>query len=323
MPQPSPAAATTGPLGDAARLAAATGLPDHQGCPPPADAPPAVSPPPADIGTVLSAERVTLSGTTTTAGGNVAMAAMAAVFVAALLFLCRTDDRGRFAASTPVVVGTVAAGSALCGVVAYFALRRRPETTYVGRDGIAAFRGRRDGTVKHGRVLRFADADELLTAVTHLYRNGVYINTAYVHRYRARGRTVHKLAGTYKGLDAPPRPHDPYHFARAADVAWSDHVLARYGPTLAGDDFIDFRVNRTDTVRVGPGVIEFRLGRRSERITRDEIADATLKDGTFHVTAKDARWFSRAGKYGFDYAKMANARAFLAVLDRRLGLRFD
>ena len=314
---------TTGPLGDAARLAAAVNLPDHQGNPPPADAPPAVSPPPAQIGTVRSAERVTLGGRTTTAGGNVAMAVMAGVFVALLLPLSRTDDRGRLATPMPVFVAAMAGGLAVCGIVAYLALRRRPETTYVGDDGVAVHRGRRDGTVKAGRLLRFADADEILTAATHEYRNGVYVRTSYAHRYKANGRTIYKLSGTYRGLNTPPRPHDPYHLARAADLAWSNHLLARYGPKLGGDEFLDFGVNRTDTVRVGRGVIEFQLGRRSERITRDEIADATLKDGKFHVAAKDARWFSRAGKYQFDYAKMANGRVFLAAVDRRMGLRFE
>ena len=40
--------------------------------------------------------------------------------------------------------------------------------------------------------------------------------------------------------------------------------------------------------------------------------------GQFRIVHKDAKWFSRAGKFGFDYGRMANGKVFFLM-----GYRWD
>jgi hypothetical protein len=47
-----------------------------------------------------------------------------------------------------------------------------------------------------------------------------------------------------------------------------------------------------------------------------------LSQGRFHITHKDAGWFSRKGKFSFSYSTMANARLFLLAIDKLMGIRF-
>lgn len=45
--------------------------------------------------------------------------------------------------------------------------------------------------------------------------------------------------------------------------------------------------------------------------------------GEFSFKYKDARWYSREGKYKFPYASIANAKVFLLACDKLLGCQFS
>ena len=75
---------------------------------------------------------------------------------------------------------------------------------------------------------------------------------------------------------------------------------------------------------VGPGFIDFHIGSKQARCTREEIAAITINAGTFQIKRTDAQigWFSKSGVFQFNYGQMANARLFLMALDKLLGYRF-
>ncbi len=70
-----------------------------------------------------------------------------------------------------------------------------------------------------------------------------------------------------------------------------------------------------------PGKREFHFGGELARVEKADIAKVSLADGTFAFQHHDARWFSRAGKYSFQYGAMRNAQVFLLALDQPMGSR--
>jgi len=196
--------------------------------------------------------------------------------------------------------------------------------TYVGEEGVALFELRTSRTATPAaKVLRFADAAELRVSQTRQFIHGVYHGTDYDYRWTgADGRQLFRLHGRHQGKDKPPRPGDPFHFAAAADVAWRNHYLQRAQAQLRREGSIAFRVDSRRVVRVGPGFMEFHFGGDPVRVAKDEIAKVTLGGGHFSFVHRDAKWYSSAGKFAFDYGKMANGNVFFLVLDKMMGYRW-
>ena len=316
---------------------------DHQGNALPAGARPPVGPPPAAIGRLVSVDptwrrRAIVGGPWAIAiGFMVATTLLPALFIlplgmAADAGVDHTVRRRGAAPPPPRATSAVAMTAAVLFDVAaavalgwglVWAFRRRPTTTYLGTDGVAVLRGSRSGAVRSVEALRFADAADLFTESTRHSVNSAYVRTTYAFRWQdAAGVTLLRLAGSHRGDRGTPKPRDAYHFARAAELAWTDHLLARTRADLDRDRYLEFRVNRADAVRVGHGVMEFTFGSRTERVTAGDIARASLDAGKFHIATKDARFFGRSGKFHFAYGRMANAQAFLAAVDRLVGVRF-
>jgi hypothetical protein len=83
--------------------------------------------------------------------------------------------------------------------------------------------------------------------------------------------------------------------------------------------YIQFRVDKRRFVRVGQGFLEFYFGDQPERVTQEDIASVSLSSGQFSFKHKDARWYSRAGKYSFPYGSMANGKVFFLAPDKLMG----
>ena len=62
---------------------------------------------------------------------------------------------------------------------------------------------------------------------------------------------------------------------------------------------------------------------RVDRVTRADIKTLTVHDGTFEIETHDARWFSRKGRFQFEYGSMGNARLFLHALEHLAGYVFN
>lgn len=237
-----------------------------------------------------------------------------------------------FAAAGQVAYGEAIAFGAIAGAVvgliamliALSKTRFNHTSTYVGTLGIASatIAGRRDNLKRNYRF-RFENAVDLYTQQTRQFVNGVYTGTSYAFTWKNQnGGTAHALRGQYRSQEGTPKQGDPYYFAVSAEIAWSQLLLQIVAKELESQGFILFRVNKKDTVSIGPGFIEFSFGSKAQRISVEEIGAFSLNQGTFSVKHKDAKWFSGQGKFSFDYSRMANARLFLLALDRLCGLRF-
>jgi hypothetical protein len=213
---------------------------------------------------------------------------------------------------------------AFIALIVWFKTAFRATCTYIGRDGISStvLAGKRSAPPTTTELL-FRNAVAMFTSQTHHYRNGAYQNTSYnFYWVSPQGGKLFSLAGSYN-RNKPPTT-DMIHFARAAEIAWSQHYIDAALQQLDREGSIAFVVDGRRVVRVGPGFLEFvHFDDHPVRVTKAEIAKVTLGNGEFLFKHVDAKWYSREGKFKFSYANMANARVFLLVLDKLMGYRWS
>jgi hypothetical protein len=201
----------------------------------------------------------------------------------------------------------------------------RTVCTYIGPDGIARFSMKGRGGVPKSEMLPFEQAAELQSSQTRRYIHGAYVGTNYLYTWTdPDGRRLFRCKGSHRARkNKLPKPHDAWHFANSAELAWSRHYLARAQQWLETEGSIPFRLDKKRWLRVGPGFMEFHFGGEPVRVTKEEIATVSLASGQFSFKNKDAKWYSRDGKYSFRYGTMANARVFLMALDKLMGWRWQ
>lgn len=298
------------------------GVTDHRGEPRPPDRELFAAPPP-EIGRVLSAESTLPAGK-----GEYPLALRLFVIVAPAALaggLVLWFGRDTWPWNRDLVNILAAAAALVLALIAWYVTRFTHRCSYVGEDGAALFKlkGRRDAT-EAAQVLVYAAAAELRASQTRHFYNGVYTGTSYDFRWSdAAGRQLLKLGGKYMGKDAPPKPDDAFHFAAAAEMAWSMHYLDRAQGQLEREGSIAFPVDRGRVVRVGPGFMEFHFGGEPVRVTAEEIGKVSLAGGHFSFAHKDAKWYRSAGKFNFPYGRMANGKVFFLALDKLMGYRWE
>ena len=285
--------------------------------------------PPAAIGPVWSAD--TTVRTTARPWSPAARVAVGAVVGLAILSLFV------FAASRNSLIerqGNLWMGSILGGAMvplAWFVTRRRDECSFVGRDGLAVFTRRtwfgRTRAVRE-RVLAFASVGHLYGGASGVTGGKILKHTpGYRYRWAAvgSGRTLLRLRGFSPAGRSRLWSRVRWEFARAADEAWTAHYLARVD-VAAGEPNAPaaFPAGRRTVVVLGPGYLEFRVGRRPpRRITKAMVAGITRTATGFVLRLDDARWYRKGRQLSIPYAKLGDIRAFLALLDRHLSYRWD
>lgn len=198
--------------------------------------------------------------------------------------------------------------------------------TYVGREGVVKFTcsGSRDSVREE--LFRFRDATELRTSQTRRYTNGVYQGTDYSYTWTdVNERPCHVISGTHNSEQGTPPDKDLYHYAIAAEIAWSTYLFDDAERQLMTKGEVRFRLGGGDWVAVGKGYLRLRLGGVTVERDRDDIEAVTIQQGTFKVVEVGGRegWFSSKGVFKFDYTKLANARLFLFLLEKVAGLPVD
>ena len=278
-------------------------------------------PPP--IGTVVFAHSTLPRGKRPMAPGLrlVNLACAGAVVYFGLSYLLGVLPHPPQPASIAVMSAVVAAVAVL---IVWYLTRFKHRVAYVGTDGLAGFvagGSTRGAKLKHS--LRYADADALRTAQVRQYVNGVYAGTNYTYTWTgaAAGRKVLQFNGRYYSLKGTPKLKNGYWLAHGGELAWTRHVMPRLAETFERDKQVDFAVSKGRFVRLGSGWMEFHFKGEPRRVTPAEVKSINLNGGHFAVRTHDAKTFGGAGKFDFDYAKMANAGAFLLCLDQLVGFR--
>ncbi|HVS36268.1 MAG TPA: hypothetical protein VMS17_11925 [Gemmataceae bacterium] len=219
----------------------------------------------------------------------------------------------------PLIVGGVAA------LITLGATGFRHTCTYVGRDGVARFvcsGGRERLTVNE--VFLFRDAADLRTAQTHYYRNGVYQNTSFAYTwYDVGGRKRYAITGAHNSQNSTP-PHTHYfHYAKAAELAWTIYLSEDVDRQLQLSGSIHFNLTNGQWIRLGRGVVVLGLSGEPVELDSRDIGGVQVQKGVVRIKRYDAEegWFSSRGVYKFDFAKLANAQLFFFLMNKVVGVR--
>jgi hypothetical protein len=196
--------------------------------------------------------------------------------------------------------------------------------TYVGRDGAARSRcsGDRDQLTTQELFL-FREATELRTSQTLHYTNNVYQHTTYAYTWTdVGGRVRYVISGQHNSeAGTPPSTHE-YHYARAAEIAWTVYLLNDAYRQLELSDAVPFNLRGGKWVRLGKGKITICLGGEPQELDAADIAAARVERGTVSIRRVDAQegWFSSHGVYKFPFDELANAQLFFHLLDKVVGV---
>jgi hypothetical protein len=279
-------------------------------------------PPPTQIGEVITAHSTLAAGKEPIPLPiRLAMFATAFLLPAAMIWWVFAEKHKEDVQNL-VITGAVLVW-VLALLLAIWLSRFRHTVSYTGKLGASRH------TLKGGRsrsprdeILLFPDAMELRSSELRQYYNGVYTGTSYDYKWNdASGRVIFRLKGSYRSEKGTPKTKDIYNFVRAAENAWSAHLAGSIDQQLKQNGWVQFNLTGPDFVRVGPGFFEFCLKGQVERVNADDLKKVSISQGHFSIQHKDARWFSREGKYDFDYKKVANAKLFLIAVDRLVGWR--
>ena len=222
-----------------------------------------------------------------------------------------------------IIIGAIIGMIAL--TIAVYYTRFKHSCSYVGKQGMARYTvsGSRDAMPKQ-LLLEFRYASDLYTGQTRNYYNGVYTGTNYFFKWTDnQGRVLLNLAGRYSSQQGTPKATDPYYFASVGEIAWSEYLLDALQAELEKNGSVEFKVNKHDAVRVGPGFMEFLFGGKQQRVDGEALKHISINGGQFSFKTSEAKWYSGKGKFNFSYQSMANARLFLLVIHSLLGVRFD
>jgi hypothetical protein len=211
-------------------------------------------------------------------------------------------------------------------VAGWFLTRFRHSCSYVGRSGLAHYVcGGRRGHIIRAEVLRFPEVCELRAAQTRRYAGGRYRDTLWSFVWLGHdGQPRFELHGKHHSEAGLPRdPHDPVHFALAAELAWTLWLLGDAYRRIDRAETVPFRLGERHGVGVGRGHLIFVRDQNEERWAAEEIAEAVLENGILRIRRFDARegWEATGGgEFRFDLGQLSNARLFLRLLETAAGV---
>lgn len=279
--------------------------------------------PPAEIGPITSVYTTLTGGQRPWSPGArliaIGFSGLGGLVVGALIVVLCTLKDGFWQFLWPTV------GSGLGALIAYGVTRFSHTCTYVGREGIAKFTctGTRDN-IASSETFRFRDATELRTSQTLRYVNGVYQNTTYTFTWSdVGGRARHVITGSHNSEKGEPPTGDLYHYARAAELAWTVYLLGQVQRQVDLAGSVAFNLKGGQWMRLGPQLLTYQLGGEPGEWRADEINGVQVDKGVVKIKRTDAKegWFSSSGVLKFPFDSLANAQLFFHLVDRLLGVR--
>jgi serine/threonine protein kinase len=271
--------------------------------------------PPPEIGPLLSAS-TTLSHSDKPLRQESRLFVTISTTIASLMafamcvFLANAQSRGW------ILFWTVGA-PIISGMIAWAKTGFKHTCTYVGSLGLARYdcKGDRDRLLRSSELL-FRDGANLHTSVTDHYQNGAYQRTSFRFVWRTKsGERCFSIEGGHRSKNKPPPATNLYNFGRAAELAWTRHLLGHALEDIETLGWFQFSLKGDDWVRVGPEWVDFHLKGQTNRCTKEEIGEVTVGGGWLNIKRKDARtgWFSSSGIFEFRYSELANAHLFLLL----------
>jgi hypothetical protein len=202
--------------------------------------------------------------------------------------------------------------------------------TFAGDSGCAHYQCEQErSNVVQKSSFRFADAAAVSSQAVRRTKNGVYHGTNfYVHWYSANpAKLIYSITGSHMADSKTPPPGNLFNFASAVESAWYRYAAPKIDAEFAQKGAVKFYLGGKYSCVMTLGVIDFvdEHGKLS-RCGADEIASAKLFDGQLTIRRKDARrglfdLFNSEGVFSFPYGAIHNARLFLYLFERSLGVK--
>jgi len=271
--------------------------------------------PPSEIGTVISADSNLSAASHPLPFGKVlgiTICSCAVIGTAAALW---------FGSIIPLVLGAVTA--VLIIVTIAFSFNRH--CSFVGEQGICY------STVNYyiprkpkTKTLLFENAIALYTAQTQNYVNGIYTGTTYNFKWTQKGQPNYPLLGQYRSKTGNPPVGDTFHFAKASESAWTNHLLPIVNQDFKDLGHVDFPMSgKLQTIRMSHQSLEFTLKNgETQAVNVADMKDIKLQGGIFYFNHQDTHWWSGKGKYSFAFSAIPNAQLFMLCLHQVAGLKF-
>lgn len=280
------------------------------------------APPPADIGNVLSADSTLGANPKTKKRDGYAtylnwfqtlLLTFLAGFLSWLILLLVTG-----AELVSVIVGVA---------VGVFTFWRTFETkgdvtpatcTYVGSRGIAQYVWDDDeGKRQTPQTLGFQDVAELRTLETRHFVKNAYQHTTYIYQWSEGSQTAFVIKGLYRSPQGLPSAKDRYHFALAAEKAWTLFRMERALEALLQGNSVVFEVHNGDTITLTNDAIELRRRGESVRVAYQDGAKLSVNQGVMTLSSNDSQrsFFGSKGVYTFNYHDVANAQLLLLLFN--------
>ena len=212
------------------------------------------------------------------------------------------------------------------GLITFFLVSSPFEVSYVGDRGAALFQyNDPEEPPKRSDVLIFADAEDIKTAETRHYTNGVYTGTNYSYSWHdISGNAIMTLAGNYNGENGVPKNvQDRYFFTLMCENIYNKVRIQKLADDFEKNGFVSFNIAKGKVVNVGDGYLEFDFNGKVDRVPSEDIKNLSIDSGTFRIDTKDARFFGSKGKFRFQYGQMGNAQLFLYALSDLAGFEFN
>ncbi len=202
--------------------------------------------------------------------------------------------------------------------------------TFAGEYGCAHFQCERDRRrVTWQSCFRFQDASSVSTATTRRNRHGVYQGTIFHFDWYSSNsdQPIFSITGNHRADTETPPTANLYNFARAVESAWYRYATPRIDAEFIQKGWVKFYMGDNCWSVLGRGYIQFvdRHGKVS-RCDAEEIGSAKLVAGRLTIRRKDAErgffdLFNSEGVFGFPYGAIHNARLFIYLFERSLGIR--
>lgn len=196
------------------------------------------------------------------------------------------------------------------------------ECQYVGEQGVSMVKYEKSPKALQPDQTRllFADAMELRTTITQHYTNGIYQNTSFDFTWNnGAGEKLYSLHGTFTHKQGNPPPEDNYHFALAAEAAWTDYLRQQTQEDRQFGNPIRFNLTNNNYLLVSPKQLELVFKGQKTICSASEIDAIEVKKGVVSVRQKDARpgilGIGSSGIFKFDYADLANAKFCLMLMN--------
>lgn len=161
----------------------------------------------------------------------------------------------------------------------------RKRTMYVGEKGAQT----------NQQVLRFEKADALVPVKYHKYISGRYAGVTFNYQWFGKGKLLFKTKGQYrpnKKKASAVEAAEPWHFAQAAEKAWTHFELSRMTTRLDKEGQISFffpgkTSGRDELILKKDKTLTLKTKKEELKWTMSDLEALQLKEGKLKIATKD------------------------------------